>query len=406
MKCRFCGSTSLRPFLDLAASPPSNAYLSAEMLSKPETYFPLKLYVCDECRLVQLDEYESHERLFSSQYAYFSSYSTTWLAHCQRYVDEVSAEFGLNSSSYVVEVASNDGYLLQFFQKRGIPVLGIEPTASTAAVARERGIETIQEFFGETLARDMKRERGEADLVLGNNVLAHVPDINDFVAGLAFLLKKSGVLTLEFPHLLRLIDQCQFDTVYHEHFSYLSLHFSVRLFDSHGLTIFRVRELPTHGGSLRLYIAHRGVRVVEDSVRVVLEAERQFGLLEDEPYTTFQRRVDILKNDFLRFLLAASAEGKRVAAYGAAAKGNTLLNYCGVKADLIEYVVDRSPHKQGLYMPGSHIPIVHEDRIRETRPEYIVILPWNLVDEIRNQLEYVREWNAGFVTAISALTIE
>jgi hypothetical protein len=305
-----------------------------------------------------------------------------------------------------VEVASNDGYLLQFFQKRGIPVLGVEPTASTAAVARERGIETIQEFFCETLARDMKLERGEADLVLGNNVLAHVPDINDFVAGLALLLKKSGVLTLEFPHLLRLIDQCQFDTIYHEHFSYLSLHFCVRLFDAHGLIIFRVRELPTHGGSLRLYIARCGVRTVEDSVGVVLEAERQFGLLEDEPYTTFQQRVDILKNDFLRFLLAACAEGKRVAAYGAAAKGNTLLNYCGVKADLIEYVVDRSPHKQGLYLPGSHIPIVHEDRIRETRPDYIVILPWNLADEIRIQLEYVQEWNASFVTAIPELTID
>ncbi len=406
MKCRFCGSTRLRPFLDLVASPPSNAYLTAEMRNKPEIYFPLKLHVCEECRLVQIEEYEARERLFSSQYAYFSSYSTTWLAHCQRYVEEVSAEFGLGSSSRVVEVASNDGYLLQFFQKRGIPVLGVEPTGSTVAIARERGIETIQEFFSESLAHDLVWERGEADLVIGNNVLAHVPDINDFVAGLALLLKNEGVLTLEFPHLLHLIGQCQFDTVYHEHFSYLSLHFCMRLFKSHGLSIFRVRELRTHGGSLRLYVAHPGVRATEDSVRTVLEAERQSGLLGDEPYATFQRRVDTLKNDFLRFLLGANAEGKTVAAYGAAAKGNTLLNYCGVKTDLIEYVVDRSPHKQGLYLPGSHIPIVDETRIRETRPEYVVILAWNLGDEIKKQLEYVREWNAAFVTVVPTLTIE
>lgn len=407
MKCRFCHTVLHDVFLDLGSAPPSNAFLGADDLNAPETWFPLRLYTCAECHLVQVDEVQRHDALFSGDYVYFSSYSRTWLAHAERYVAQAVERLGLNAQSLVMEVASNDGYLLQFVKARGIPCIGIEPTAGTAVAARERGIETIEQFFGERFAREFATTRRPADLVIGNNVLAHVPNLNDFVAGLAAVLAPEGVVTVEFPHLLQLVAQHQFDTIYHEHFSYFSFHTAQRVFAAHGLRIWDVEELPTHGGSLRLWACRDdSTRSETPNVAALLAKESAAGMLEMDYYRGFQSVADGVKDAFLAFLLDCKRGGKQVVGYGAAAKGNTLLNYAGVRPDLLGYVVDASPHKQGRFLPGSRIPVVAEARIRETRPDFVVILPWNLREEITSQLAYIREWGGKFATAIPAMLAE
>ncbi|BCX12097.1 MAG: SAM-dependent methyltransferase [Thermosynechococcus sp.] len=407
MKCRHCGSPLDLVLIDLGAQPPSNAYLTPDALRAPERWYPLRVLVCEHCWLVQTEDFTRAEELFSPDYAYFSGFSTSWLAHCKRFVEEASQRFGLGPESYVVEVAANDGYLLQYVQAHGIPCLGIEPTASTAAAARTKGIAIVQDFFGVRLAQTLVSEGKQADLMIANNVLAHVPDINDFVGGFSILLKPRGVATFEFPHLLRLIVEAQFDTIYHEHFSYLSLTAVERIFSSVGLIVFDVEELPTHGGSLRVYAQRADTGTYPRSIRVdaMLEKERAAGLMDSATYSGFQARAERIKDDFLGFLLTAKREGKRVAAYGAAAKGNTLLNFAGVKPDLLPFVVDRNPAKQGKYLPGSRIPIVGEQKLEATRPDYIVILPWNLREEIMAQLVYARSWGARFVTAVPKLEV-
>lgn len=406
MKCRFCKTPLTDVFLDLGSAPPSNAFLSAADLQAPEAYFPLRLYTCPECHLVQVDEVQTHAALFSSDYVYFSSYSRSWLAHAEHYVDVAVSRLGLTQGSLVVEVASNDGYLLQYVSKRGIPCIGVEPTASTAAAARARGVETIESFFGADFARDFVSRRRPTDLVIGNNVLAHVPDINDFVAGLASMLAPEGVVTLEFPHLLQLVAQNQFDTVYHEHFSYFSLHTAQRILARHGLRIWDVEELPTHGGSLRLWACRNDASHRQTPAVATLEAkESAAGMHGMDYYSGFQPLADAVKNEFLGFLLDCKRTGKHVVGYGAAAKGNTLLNYAGVRPDLLAYVVDASPHKQGRYLPGSRIPVVAEQRILQSRPDFVVIFPWNLWPEITEQLGYIRGWGGKFVTAIPKLAV-
>ncbi|GAB2670097.1 methyltransferase domain-containing protein [Arenimonas aestuarii] len=406
MKCRACAQPLEEVFLDLGTAPPSNAYLSSAELARPETWFPLKLYTCGNCRLVQVDEVESHDRLFSPDYAYFSSYSRSWLAHAERYVDEVVPRLGLGPRSFVVELASNDGYLLRYVAERGIPCLGIEPTESTARVAREHGIETLTQFFGAGLGARLKAERGGADLVVGNNVLAHVPDINDFVAGIAALLAPEGVATLEFPHLMELVRKRQFDTVYHEHFSYLSLQVVERIFAAQGLRVFDVQALPTHGGSLRVWACLPGaVREQTAALAKMREAESAAGMDALDWYRGFQRQAEEVKDEFLAFLLEQKRAGRRVAGYGAAAKGNTLLNFAGARSDLLAFVVDASPHKQGRFLPGSRIPIVAEGRLREEKPDFVVVFPWNLRDEITSQLAYVRDWGGQLVFAVPRLEV-
>ncbi len=406
MKCRFCKTDLVDVFLDLGSAPPSNAFLTAADLGAPESYFPLRLFTCSECFLVQVDEVQKHDALFSSDYVYFSSYSRTWLAHAENYVELAVERLGLDRHSLVMEVASNDGYLLQYLKTRDIPCVGVEPTASTAAAARERGIESLEFFFGEDFARGFVVSRRPVDLVIGNNVLAHVPDINDFVAGLAAVLAPDGVVTVEFPHLLQLVAQGQFDTVYHEHFSYFSLHAVQRVFAAQGLRIWDVEELPTHGGSLRLWACcANAAREGKAAVAALLAKESAAGMLSMNYYRGFQSVADGIKNGFLAFLLDCKRAGKQVVGYGAAAKGNTLLNYAGVKPDLLAYVVDASPHKQGRYLPGSRIPVVAEARIRESRPDVVVILPWNLRQEISEQLHYSREWGAIFATTIPKLEV-
>lgn len=406
MKCRFCQATLHDVFLDLGSAPPSNAFLSADDLNAPETYFPLRLYTCAECHLVQVDEVQKHDALFSSDYAYFSSYSRTWLAHAERFVAYAVERLHLGPNNLVMEVASNDGYLLQYVKARGIPCVGIEPTAGTAAAARERDIETIGQFFGERFARDFAATRRKTDLVIANNVLAHVPDLNDFVSGLGAVLAPEGVITVEFPHLLQLVAQRQFDTVYHEHFSYFSFHTAQRVFASHGLRIWDVEELPTHGGSLRLWACREGAAHRQTpAVATLLAKESAAGMLAMDYYHGFQPLADGIKNAFLSFLIDCKRKGKQVVGYGAAAKGNTLLNYAGVRPDLLGYVVDASPHKQGRYLPGSRIPVVAETHIRDSRPDFVVILPWNLREEITSQLAYIREWDGKFVTAIPQLAL-
>lgn len=393
-------------FIDLGSAPPSNAFLRAEELSAPELYFPLKLYTCSHCLLVQVDEMQGHEALFSADYVYFSSYSRSWLAHAERYVSQVVERLELGSQSLVVEIASNDGYLLQYVKARGIPCVGIEPTAGTAAAARERGVLTLERFFGEAFAHEFSASHGKADLVVANNVFAHVPDINDFTAGLATVLADDGVITIEFPHLRQLVEQAQFDTIYHEHFSYFSFHTARRILAGHGLRVWDVEELPTHGGSLRLWVCHRDAdRDEMPTVEALLAAEIDAGMLNMSWYRGLQTRADRIKNDFLHFLLECERDSKRVAAYGAAAKGNTLLNYAGVRRDLLSYVVDASPHKQGCYLPGSHIPVVNESYMHENRPDFVIILPWNLRAEIQNQLTCIREWGGRFVVAVPELTV-
>ena len=410
MKCRHCATLldeHRDVFADLGSAPPSNAFLRAQDLGQAEAHFPLKVLSCPECRLVQVDEVQRHEALFSADYVYFSSYSSSWLAHAKAYVEQACERLALGPSSRVVEVASNDGYLLQYMAQRGVPCLGIEPTAGTAEAARAKGIETLGEFFGRELATRLRAERGAADLLLGNNVLAHVPDINDFVAGLAELLAADGTVTVEFPHLLRLVQQAQFDTIYHEHFSYLSLHTVQRVFAAQGLAVWDVEVLATHGGSLRVWAQHRAnPRPVGARVAGVLHEEAAAGMLQPAFYRGLQARADHIKNDLLGFLIEQKRAGKTVAAYGAAAKGNTLLNYAGVRPDLLPFVVDASIHKQGRFLPGSRIPVVGEAMLRDARPDFVLVLPWNLRAEIGAQLAYVREWGGRFVTAVPGLTID
>lgn len=407
MKCRHCDSELRLPLVDLGSAPPSNAYLTAQTLHAPEKWFPLRVLVCEQCWLAQTEDFAQADELFDADYAYFSSFSSSWLDHAERYVADMTARLGLGPDSHVVEVAANDGYLLQYVQAAGIPCLGIEPTASTAAAARDKGIEMLQQFFGVELARELAAQGRQADLMAANNVLAHVPDINDFVAGFAALLKPQGVATFEFPHLLRLVEGNQFDTIYHEHFSYLSLSAVDRIFTANGLRVFDVQELPTHGGSLRVFAQPSGSGDKPRSAAVdeLLAREADAGMLTPAYYARFQLATDRVKDDFLAFLLEAKREGKSVAAYGAAAKGNTLMNYAGVRPDLIAFVVDRNPAKQGKFMPGSRIPIVPENILAEHKPDYIVILPWNLRDEVMAQLAHAREWGTRFVTAVPALQV-
>ena len=407
MKCRFCQHELTHEFIDLVNSPPSNSFLSPEELNEPEVFYPLKLFVCEKCLLVQIDEYKKSEEIFSDKYAYFSSFSSSWLEHARRYVEMVAVRLGLNTESFVIEIGSNDGYLLQYFKEKNIPCLGIEPAKNTAEVARGKGIEVVTEFFGAELAEQLAKQDKKANLLMGNNVLAHVPDINDFVKGLKILLRKDGVITLEFPHLMRLVEENQFDTIYHEHFSYLSFHTVNRIFSEHGLVLFDAEEIPTHGGSLRIYAGHQGDRSKELSpnVEALYEKESAAGMENLSYYFNFQEKANKVKQDLLSFLLAQKREGKKVVAYGAAAKGNTLLNYCGIKKDLIQFVVDASPHKQGRFLPGSHIAVLDEAEIKITKPDFVLILPWNIQEEIMQQVDYISEWGGSFVIPIPELTV-
>jgi SAM-dependent methyltransferase len=406
-KCRSCGNELGAPFLSLGTSPLSNSYLSENDLHRMEPHYPLETYVCENCYLVQLLEFELAQNIFSADYAYYSSYSTSWLEHCERYTDMIIQRFDLNEGSRVLEVASNDGYLLQFFKKRGIPILGVEPAEGAANIAIAKGIPTDITFFNTDYA-NRKAEREElADLIVGNNVLAHNPNLNDFVEALRINLHKDGVITMEFPHLLKLLQLNQFDTIYHEHYSYFSFHSVLRLFDSHSLEIFDVEQLPTHGGSLRIYVQHAldGPNERTANVPRLLEEERSAGLLDMATYQNFGEKVMATKRRLLEFLIKAKDEGKVVVGYGAPAKGNTLLNYCGIRTDFIPYTVDRSPHKQGRFLPGSQIPIRSPERIVEDRPDYILILPWNLKEEIMEQMKEVRQWGGRFVIPIPSLQV-
>ncbi len=407
MNCRHCGQLLRLPLIDLGSAPPSNAYLNQHTLRVPERWFPLRVLVCGACWLVQTEDFAQADELFAADYAYFSSFSTTWLQHAEAYVAAMIARFSLNAASHVVEVAANDGYLLQYVKAHGIPCLGIEPTVSTATAAQEKGIAIVADFFGVRLARELVEQGKQADLAVANNVLAHVPDINDFVAGFALLLKPTGVATFEFPHLLRMVTENQFDTIYHEHFSYLSLTAIARIFQRNGLAVFEVEELPTHGGSLRVFAQRQdaGVRVPSARVAALLADEAVAGVSASGYYAGFQARADQVKNDLLIFLIEAKRAGRKVAAYGAAAKGNTLLNYAGVRPDLLPWVVDRNPAKQGKFLPGNRIPIVAEARLHEEKPDVVLILPWNLKEEVMAQLSYIQEWGGQFVTAIPHLKV-
>lgn len=405
MNCRHCGAELKLPLLDLGSAPPSNAYLTEQALHAPEKWFPLRVLVCEQCWLAQTEDFAHADELFDAEYAYFSGFSSSWLAHSERYVADMAARFTLTADSHVVEVAANDGYLLQYVKARRIPCTGVEPTASTAAAARAKGIPIVEDFFGVRLANDLVAQGKQADLSIANNVLAHVPDINDFVRGFALLLKPHGVATFEFPHLFRLIAENQFDTIYHEHFSYLSLTAVDRIFSANGLDVFDVEEHPTHGGSLRVFAQRNDTGQQARSTRVdeLLQREADVGMLDAGYYADFQDKTNRAKNDFVAFLLEAKRQGKRVAAYGAAAKGNTLMNYAGIRPDLISFVVDRNPAKQGKYMPGSRIPIVDESLLERERPDYVVILPWNLQRELMRQLDYIKAWGGRLVTVIPEL---
>jgi SAM-dependent methyltransferase len=406
VKCRHCATELTRRILDLGTAPASNAYLDVEALDAPEVYFPLRLMLCEACWLVQTEDFAGREALFTADYAYFSAFSTSWLEHAKHYVAAMIARFGLGAQSTVAEVAANDGYLLQYVRDAGIPCYGIEPTASTAAAARRRGIEIIERFFGTGLGEELAGEGRRADLIAANNVLAHVPDINDFVGGVARLLKVNGVATFEFPHLCELMANSQFDTVYHEHYSYLSLTTVVRIFAASGLAVFDVERLPTHGGSLRVYAQHNGgPHAQTPAVAALLDEERALGVATTTYYASLQAAAERVKDDLVRFLIEARRDGLKVAAYGAAAKGNTLMNFAGVRADLVRFVVDRNPAKAGRFMPGSRIPIVGEERLREDRPDIILILPWNIRDEVIAQLAYARDWGARFAVAVPRLQL-
>jgi SAM-dependent methyltransferase len=403
--CRFCGAPLEHVFADLGSSPMANSYISPERVGAMEPFYPLCAFVCERCLLVQLEEFETPELIFSD-YAYFSSYSASWLEHCRCYTEQMTELLGLGERSRVVEIASNDGYLLQYFDQRGIPVLGVEPAANVAEVAIGNGIPTLVDFFGRRVARSLAAE-SRADLLLGNNVLAHVPDLNDFVAGMKILLAPDGTITMEFPHLMRLVEGTQWDTIYHEHFSYFSFLTVSRVFAAHGLRLFDVEELPTHGGSLRVYGAHHGDSGKPDTPRALemREREREAGYEQLQTYTRYGARVEADKRRILQFLIGLKREGRRVVGYGAPAKGNTLLNYCGVRRDLLDYTVDLNPHKQGRFLPGSHIPIHPPQAIREDHPDVVMILPWNLKDEIAEQLSFIREWGGRFAARTPDLTL-
>ena len=407
VKCRHCGSDVSHVLVDLGVAPPSNAFLTKLALKRPEKYFPLRVLVCESCWLVQAEAYSRAAELFNEEYAYFSSFSSEWLAHAKKYVDEMIERFGLSNSSMVGEVAANDGYLLQFVNERGINSYGIEPTASTANAARQKGVEIIQDFLNMSLARELHRQGRTVDLLVANNVLAHVPDINDFSEACHTLLKPNGVFTCEFPHLLNLISQHQFDTIYHEHFSYLSFGTVVNIFAKNGLSVFDVDKLGTHGGSLRVYAqrSDTGIHQVSVKVEELINEENNAGMTTIAFYRGFQEHAEKVKNNFLKFLIEKKEDGKLVVGYGAAAKGNTLLNFAGVKSDLIKYVVDRSPHKQGKFMPGSRIPIFNEDRLKSDKPDFVVIFPWNLSSEITGQLEYAEGFGAEFIVAVPHLRV-
>lgn len=407
MNCRHCGATIDQPFLDLGSAPPSNAYISPSELNAPELWYPLRVMVCQQCWLVQTEDFARADSLFAADYAYYSSFSQSWLQHAEKYVQTMISRFSLGPHSNIVEIAANDGYLLQYVQAAGIPCLGIEPTAGTAKAARVKGLTILEEFFGLQTANCLLDQGHSADLLVANNVLAHVPDINDFVAGFSILLKPLGVATFEFPHFLRLVQENQFDTVYHEHYSYLSLLAINTIFSTKGLHIFDVEPLPTHGGSLRVY-AQRADHGKHEQTRRVVEIfaeEKAAGITTASFYTGLQKRAEQVKNDLLRFLLEARSHDLRVAAYGAAAKGNTLLNFAGIRPDLLSYVADRNPAKQGMFMPGSRIPIVDEAYLQGNRPDRILILPWNLQNEIMQQMAYAKEWGGRFVTAVPRLEV-
>jgi len=404
--CRLCGHVLRHGFVDLGMSPPCESYRTAQQLNQVEAFYPLRVYVCAHCLLVQLEAYVQPDEIFT-EYAYFSSYSDSWLKHAAAYVDMIRTRRGLNARSKVVELASNDGYLLQYFLPKGIPVLGIEPAANVAKVAVEKGVPTRVEFFGTECARRLVAEGHAADLIIGNNVLAQVPDLRDFTQGMKILLKPDGIITLEFPHLVQLVEQNQLDTIYHEHFSYFSMLSVRRCFELHGLKIFDVEQLPTHGGSLRVYGAHAedAAKPVSAAVTELVDQEKQKGLERMEYYARFEVGARRTKQALLDFLIQAKRAGQTIVGYGAPGKGNTLLNYCGIRTDFIDYTVDRNPYKQGRFLPGTHIPILHPDRIRATRPDYVLILPWNLKDEIMNQLAYIREWGGRFVVPIPQPTV-
>lgn len=406
MRCRFCSKTITDVFIDLGSTAVSNAFLTKDLLNEKENLYPLKVLVCDNCFLVQVEEYQRREEIFSSDYVYFSSVSDYWLQHSKKYVEDMIPRFGLNTESLVVEIASNDGYLLQYFKERNIPVLGIEPTDSTAQIAISKGIETVVEFFDESLAHKLADTK-KADLILGNNVLAHVPELNSFVRGLKILLKPKGIMTFEFPHLMKLIEKIEFDTIYHEHFSYFSFYFITKLFDFHGLEVFDVDELDTHGGSLRVYVKHRENKEmsISKNVRSLLDNEIALGVDDIDSYTGFNERANDVKYKFLLYIIAERMKGKKIAAFGAAAKGNTFLNYCGIKPDIIECVIDDTPSKQGKYLPQSHIPVVSRDYFIDNKPDIIVILPWNFKKEIIKKLSFAKEWGAQLVTYIPNIEI-
>ena len=404
--CRFCGSGLHHTFVDLGMSPLCESYVAPEQQNQMEPFYPLHVYVCDRCFLVQLDEYVSPDHIFSD-YAYFSSYSDSWQQHAKVYTEMIAERFNLHEQSQVVEIASNDGYLLQYFLEKGVPVLGIEPAANVAEVAIQKGIQTVVKFFGEKTAQELAAEGKRADLLVGNNVLAHVPDINDFVKGMKILLNPEGIITMEFPHLMRLMEGNQFDTIYHEHFSYLSLLTVEKIFANHGLTLFDVEELSTHGGSLRIYACHAEdtTKPISQRVTELRATEEMAGFTHLENYFSFGEKVKETKFKLLEFLITAKRQGKSIAGYGAPGKGNTLLNYCGIREDFLDYTVDRNPYKQGKLLPGTHIPIFHPDKIKETKPDYLLILPWNLKDEVMKQMSYVRDWDCQFVVPIPEVEV-
>jgi 2-polyprenyl-3-methyl-5-hydroxy-6-metoxy-1,4-benzoquinol methylase len=406
-KCRFCNHKLEHSVIDLGMSPLCQKHIKPENANDMEKFYPLHAFICDNCWLMQLEEYATPDEIFADEYAYFSSYSESWLKHARKYTDLMINRFSLSENNLVTEIASNDGYLLQWFVQKGIPVLGIEPAANVAEAAREKGVRTETEFFGKNTAEKMAKKYGKADLLLGNNVLAHVPDINDFVAGMKKMLNTNGTITMEFPHLQKLIEGNQFDTIYHEHFSYLSFIAVNRIFARHGITLFDVEELPTHGGSLRIYGKHAEdtSKEVTTNVSVLLKREIDLGFETLEYYSRFEEQIKETKRKIRDFLIQAKRDGKSVAGYGAPGKGNTLLNYCGVRTDFIDYTVDMSPHKQGNYLPGTHIQILHPDAIKETKPDYLFILPWNLKEEIMDQHKYIRSWGGKFIVPIPELTV-
>ncbi len=399
--CRFCNTPLHSSFVDLGMSPLSNAYLNAEQLNRRESFYPLHAYVCENCKLVQLEEFESAEKIFSD-YAYFSSYSSSWLQHAKEYTEMMIQRFGINSSHQVIEVASNDGYLLQYFKQKGILVLGIEPAGNVAKEAIDKGVETLVKFFGVTTANEIKNQGRLGDLIIGNNVLAHIPDLNDFVAGLKIALADKGIITLEFPHLLQLMQKNQFDTIYHEHFSYFSLYTAIKVFAKHGLRIFDVEKLTTHGGSLRIFVCHDNDsdQSNSESISLLQTEEQKAGLDKLATYLDFSEQVQATKHALLDFMIQAKRQEKKMVGYGAPAKGNTLLNYCGIRNDFLDYTVDLSPHKQGTFLPGTHIPVYAPERLAETQPDYILILPWNLRDEIAEQLAYTKKWGCQLFVPI------